>query len=815
MRVRRIVDWVHTSIAAKVCFFIILTETLLLSVLGLLFLRSYTRELEQALAEKMALPATLMAQMALNFEAATDLQALRQLVQEPVVEAFVARREGLIFYASDAAAVGRPYADVIGPEASRLASAAASGRPGLLRSEVGGRRYFSVLAPLAAGRELIGFLYLKVDGQGVVAKERFMSLWFALGSATTIVLTNLIASFWMNRLLVPRIARTVAALQEVKEGQYATRLSGTGAPDQIGNLMRSVNAMIEQVDAHTANLRTLAQCGEELANAASRGDVQEALTRAVGARFSAAPGGACRVEPEAEAAPAACAGLSPAQAAALAAGEILLVGGTSSARVLLPAVGAARSGETIWFEVDPGPEGLVQTTEIFLRMLGRLLAEALQRIDAMAIRYRAEQAESQRNAAEAANRAKSEMLAMLEEKNQQLQTTLEELRLAQTKLVQSEKMAAMGTMAAGVAHDLNNILSGIVSYPDLLLLQVPAESPLRESLLVIRESGTRAAAVVADLLTIARGAAYQTERCNLNRLIERFLQTPECRQLRRRFPAVRVETRLSGDLRGVRCSGTHMEKVVMNLVMNACEAIGGEGSVLLSTENLAVAAGGESSRAVPPGEYVALKVADTGPGIPEQDLAHVFEPFFSKKVLGRSGTGLGLTVVWNTVHEHRGAVVAESGASGAVFTVLLPACDAGAPCESPAESAPGGLRGSGTVLVVDDESQLRHIATRILAALGYRAEGVASGEEAIACLREHPVDLVLLDMLMPPGMNGCEAYREMVRIRPGQRAVICSGYALSDDCEEARRAGAGGFLRKPYTLEELGLAVKRELERPA
>jgi CheY-like chemotaxis protein len=251
----------------------------------------------------------------------------------------------------------------------------------------------------------------------------------------------------------------------------------------------------------------------------------------------------------------------------------------------------------------------------------------------------------------------------------------------------------------------------------------------------------------------------------------------------------------------------------MNLVTNAVEAIRDEGTVVLSTDNGRIEARDKTTRSVTPGEYVLLKVEDTGPGIPDEDLDRVFEPFYSKKILGRSGTGLGLAVVWNTAREHHGTVLAESGDGGASISLYLPATG-----EKPEEieTEPltvASLQGSGTILVVDDEYQQRDIATRMLTTLGYSVSTASAGEEAIARLREKPVDLVFLDMLMPPGLNGYETYREIVKIHPDQRAVICSGYSESDDWKRAGAMGIGGFLRKPFTLETIGSIVKKEMER--
>jgi CheY-like chemotaxis protein len=255
-----------------------------------------------------------------------------------------------------------------------------------------------------------------------------------------------------------------------------------------------------------------------------------------------------------------------------------------------------------------------------------------------------------------------------------------------------------------------------------------------------------------------------------------------------------------------------MQKVIMNLVANAFEAIKTQGTIVMATENVTVDSAVARDRSLAPGEYVALRVSDSGPGISEKDLEHIFEPFYTKKLYGRSGTGLGLAVVWNTIQEHGGTVTAESDGNGATFSVYLPASRDSAAAEDEGDSSLAELQGTGTVLVVDDESMLRKIADTMLTTLGYTAVNLSSGEEAVDYLRENSVDLVLLDMVMPPGMDGCETYGQIAGIKPGQKAIITSGYAEGNSMAKARKLGVGSFLKKPYTIEQLGQAVKNELE---
>jgi PAS domain S-box-containing protein len=379
------------------------------------------------------------------------------------------------------------------------------------------------------------------------------------------------------------------------------------------------------------------------------------------------------------------------------------------------------------------------------------------------------------------------------------------------KLARAEKMQAIGLMAGGVAHDLNNILSGIISYPELLLLQLPEDSKLRKPLLAIHESGKRAATVVADLLTVARGAAATREVHDLNRMVREYLDSPECVKLKAFYPCISRQENLNAKEALISCSPVHIKKCLMNLVTNAAEAVDEQGVIRVATCNRYLVPE-EGEQGLPEGKYVVLTVEDNGTGISETDLEHIFEPFYTRKMMGRSGTGLGLTVVWNTVQDHGGRVKVERCGGRTVFKLYFPVVTGEDRSTAGADDATTNLNGNREhILVVDDEPHLRDIATQILEDLNYKVDSVKNGEQAVEFIKEQPVDLVLIDMLMEPGMNGRQTYEEIVRIHPGQKAIIVSGFSESHDVKVALNLGANGFLKKPYSIEQLGLAVKESL----
>ncbi|MEK6201190.1 MAG: response regulator [Desulfobulbaceae bacterium] len=262
----------------------------------------------------------------------------------------------------------------------------------------------------------------------------------------------------------------------------------------------------------------------------------------------------------------------------------------------------------------------------------------------------------------------------------------------------------------------------------------------------------------------------------------------------------------------ITCSVVHIKKCLMNLVLNGVEAISGPGKVLVSTRNQTVDAENGERLHIAPGQYVVVVVSDTGTGVSDADRQQIFEPFYTKKKLGRSGTGLGLAIVWNTMKDHKGTVTVESSSEGSSFSLYFPV-SAGQVSEKGSHVDLQHLQGQGeTVLVVDDDALQRDIAVKMLTLLEYTPRAVASGEEAVATFDQGAVDLILLDMLMEPGMNGCQTYAEIIKRHPGQKAVIASGFSESEDVRRACLLGAGGFIKKPYPVEQLGQMVQKVLK---
>ena len=391
-------------------------------------------------------------------------------------------------------------------------------------------------------------------------------------------------------------------------------------------------------------------------------------------------------------------------------------------------------------------------------------------------------------------------------------TDLSDVKALEERLRRAQKMEAMGTLAGGVAHDLNNILTGIVTYPDILLMQLPENSPMVRPLETIQKSGQRAADVVQDLLTLARRAIGTRKTLNLNTVIKDYLGSPECRNLLMENPGIKLKTKLSPDLMNIKGSPVHLSKTVMNLFTNAVEAMPQGGEITISTKNCYLDRPLSGYDHIEPGDYIRLEIRDTGEGISSSDLPHIFEPFYTKKAMGRSGSGLGMAVVWGTVKDHNGYIDIETQIHrGTTLSVYFPVTRAQLAGQAE-KMATGQFRGNERILVVDDMKEQREIASQILTSLGYRVKTAESGKKAIEICRKEAFDLLVLDMIMDPGMDGLETFEAAVKLRPGQRAIITSGFSETDRVKRAIELGAGRYIRKPYTFEGLARAVREELD---
>jgi PAS domain S-box-containing protein len=372
----------------------------------------------------------------------------------------------------------------------------------------------------------------------------------------------------------------------------------------------------------------------------------------------------------------------------------------------------------------------------------------------------------------------------------------------QARLFQAQKMESVGRLAGGVAHDFNNLLQAMSGNIQLLLMKRTGNHPDANRLKSVAGTIDRAARLVRQLLLFGRKAEIKRERVDLNREVGEAAAI-----LERTIPKmIRIELDMDESIRPIHADPVQVEQVLLNLGGNAADAMPRGGRLLLRTRNAVIGTGAPGAdRDIRPGRYVLLSVADTGTGMDPETAKHVFEPFFTTKEIGK-GTGLGLASVFGIVKGHGGEISCESEPDkGTTFSVFWPAMesDSVAPrVESPSKCSPE--RGEECVLVVDDEETIRELTAEMLVLQGYTVLLADSGEQALAVYAKESasIDLVILDLNMP-GMGGLRCLRELRKRNPDVRVLVASGYSVQAEAREVMRAGAAGFIGKPYRHAEL------------
>jgi hypothetical protein len=387
-----------------------------------------------------------------------------------------------------------------------------------------------------------------------------------------------------------------------------------------------------------------------------------------------------------------------------------------------------------------------------------------------------------------------------------------EQRHLEGQLRQALKMEAVGRLAGGLAHDFNNLLTAITGYGDLVLGALPADDARRADVEEIRIAADRAAALTQQLLAFSRKQVLQPRVLDLNVIVR------NAEKLLRRLIGehIALETVLDPALGAVKADPTQLEQVIINLAVNARDAMPQGGRLLLETRNALLDTGYTSEHSmVQPGEYVQLAVSDTGLGMDEQTKARLFEPFFTTKEMGK-GTGLGLSTVYGIVKQSGGYiwVYSELG-RGTTFKVYLPQVEAAATVDLPATAPEAAPRGSETVLLVEDEPALRAVARRVLQRQGYAVLEAAHGDAALALVATHqgPLDLLVTDVVMP-GLSGRDLADRLTAARPDLRVLFVSGYSGEALAHHGILDPDLAYLEKPFSPDALAIKVREVLDRP-
>jgi len=386
---------------------------------------------------------------------------------------------------------------------------------------------------------------------------------------------------------------------------------------------------------------------------------------------------------------------------------------------------------------------------------------------------------------------------------------ISERKKLETQLIHAQKMEAIGTLSGGIAHDFNNILMGIQGYASLMMLDISTDHPHYKRLKRIEEQVKNASDLTGQLLGFARGGKYVVKPVNMNELIKKTST-----MFGRTKKEIAIHCEYEKDVWVVEADLGQIEQVLLNLYLNAWQAMPTGGDLSIETKNIIINENFVKPYSMIPGRYVQISISDTGVGMDEKTKERIFEPFFTTKELGR-GTGLGLAMVYGIIKSHNGFidVVSEPG-KGTTFALYFPASEKDVVKEKPA--APEIMKGTETILIVDDEPDVLAVSKEILESIGYSVYAVKNGEEAITLYKQKKdeIDLIVLDMIMP-GLSGSETFDRIMGVNPSAKIILSSGYSLSSQAQQIMDKGCNGFIQKPFDIANISLKIREVLEKQA
>lgn len=384
-------------------------------------------------------------------------------------------------------------------------------------------------------------------------------------------------------------------------------------------------------------------------------------------------------------------------------------------------------------------------------------------------------------------------------------TDVSERKKLESQLLHAQKMEAVGTLAGGTAHDFNNLLMAIQGNVSLITMDMDPMHPYYERLRIIENYIRSGANLTKQLLSFARGGRYEVRTANMNEILEKTAS-----MFGRTKKEITINRKFDKEPWMVDVDQGQMEQVFMNLFVNAWQAMQKGGDIFLETSNIYVT-DDEKTLATAPGRYVKISVTDTGSGMDDRTKARIFEPFFTTKEIGR-GAGLGLAMVYGIIKGHKGIITVYSEIGhGTTFNIYLPASDKKPIRER--EEAGRHLRGTESILLVDDEKEILEVTGMILKSLGYSVFKAATGQECIAVYMEkkNQIQLVILDMILP-GISGSETFDQLKKINPDVKIILSSGYSINGDADSIMRRGCRGFLQKPFNSSMLSQKIREILD---
>lgn len=745
------------SLVFKISFTIIIIETFALTILGIYYVDRFGNQIDQHFKAKVSIPGTLMNQLALNYDSVKDLNSMQRLIGEEVVDAIILRKDGQVFYASNPDHEGKQAEAVLKElDFSKFDSESPENRKRQFTRD--GKVYYVNATPIFSNKKLIGYLYLKIDTSNSENENKNIARIFTIGSLLCILLTTFTLIALIHLLTGPRIRKILRCLQGVRDGNLQSRVAAIGSMDEIGELGRSVNAMIMEIENRTterdAAERTLRESEKKYRQLVENArDVifiaQDGLIKFSNKRASELLGYA-REElysiPFVEF-------IHPDDRDAVVDRHIRRVSGEAN----LPSTYA-------------------------FRIINKDKSESMAQLSTVVIEWQ----------------GKPATLNFLRD--------ITEQKKLEESFYQAQKFEAIGTLAGGIAHDFNNLLTGILGRASLMSVEAEHFPSFMEHLNAIESYSRSATDLTKQLLGVARDGKYEVKPTDINQLVRNSVN-----MFGRTKKELRIHVKFHNPAPVAVTDFSQIEQVMLNLYVNAWQAMPTGGELYLETQIVALDDTYCEPYQAKPGCYTKVSVTDSGTGMDAVIRQQIFDPFFTTKEKGR-GTGLGLASAYGIIRNHDGIITVYSEVGhGTTFNIYLPLSDK----EAYQESAMEGhlLKGSETILLVDDEEMIIEVARAMLENLRYRVIVAGGGEQAIAAVQQEEVeiDLVILDLIMP-GMDGGKTFDRIKEIRSTIPIILSSGYAINQQANEIMKSGCNGFIQKPYRISELSQKVRKVLD---
>jgi signal transduction histidine kinase len=833
----------YKSLPFKIGLVIIVAQAFVLAVIGFIYSKQYGDEIYRQIEERAMLPAELMSRGLLGIDAMNDRSTMEDLLKEKLQKGLVIGLNGIIFSSLNNSDPGRPLTAVAGIDSSlfsfRSPAVTVSRQKGILVA----------VTPVygSDGHSLRFFTYLQLSTSEAVAKRNRFLLLFILGSLSSVFFTSVIILASFRYLISSRLDSLLTMVNLVGSGKLAARDYTQPAKDELGLLQYGVNAMAaqleknvnfleQQVSERTSHLKTAAHLVEELN---SIHDLDLLLTTAVKQLQQSFSYYQVHIFLKDDDTLVHRAGYP----------EYTLINNSLPIDAETSLIGqAASTGEIVtvsdvrtvsnWLREPDMSEGLTEIDipiihegKIFgvldvqrretggindgdislLRSLAGHLAVAL--VNVRLFKELQEQSLKLRMANEKLEIRVSQRTNELVSSNIKLQLEIEERRVVEDQLRQSQKVEALGRLTGGVAHDFNNILTVILGNCDLLIRSLDTTQDDTEYLHQIRAAARQAAALTNQLLAFSRQQVLMPTLLNLNDIVS------EIKTILQRLLGENIilEISLAPDLCSVHVDRSQIEQILMNLAVNATDAMQEAGQLKVETSTFILSEKNKKDfPGMETGSYGCLRVRDTGCGIAPEMLSRIFDPFFTTKKIGK-GTGLGLSTVYGIVKQSGGSIFVDSVENrGTVFSLFFPQVDERDEQDEQdglhrqVKSTSGGSgRGSETILLVEDEPMVREVARVFLSDLGY---SVLEAENAVGALQlvaetQEIIDLLVTDIRMPGSMNGFDIADDLTGKNPKIKILFMSGYIDVDNKGWEKAC----FLQKPFTLDTLSAKVREVL----